>query len=324
MEPQRVMVSVAVITYNMERYLRPLLDSILKQKVSFPFEIVIDDDCSPDNSRDIIKEYVQRYPDIVHPIYRDTNVGGSRNMFGVMQKCTGKYIAILEGDDCWEAEDKLQYQVDFLESHPEYIAMTCNSWCERGERFEYSQLMRTRHSPKVFSFQNFKAAHFHERLPSSTDTWIFRNFWHDGGDYSLFYKSHRMVWDQALILILYGKGNVYADTRVLSHHRSISSDIGTNYQSVIRQSNVLYDDSRMYKQMEEYIRTELHEDCGDFYKARVEVWIDSFFRALKSRKTEDWVISFRIWNEQKRKGLLVKRLAEKNLEIIKRKMRIAK
>lgn len=315
------MVSVAVITYNMQNYLRSLLDSILKQKVSFPFEVVIDDDCSPDCSREIIMEYTQKYPDIMHPIYRNENVGGSRNMYGVMQACKGKYIAILEGDDFWEAEDKLQYQVDFLESHKEYIAMACNSWCEHGVIPDRSQLMRNRRFPKEFTLQDFKSEHFHDRLPSSTDTWIFRNFWHDGGDYTLFFKAHNMIWDQALILILYGKGSVYADPRVLSHHRNIVTTDGTNYQSVIKRKNALYGDSRMYQCLEEYMEKELHEDCGAFYKARAEVWIDAIFRALKTGKKEDWQVSWIIWKDQKNKRMLVRRFVEKSMSIIKRKLK---
>ena len=64
-----VLVSVAVITYNMERYLRNLLDSILMQEVDFKYEVVINDDCSPDHSRDIIESYRKKYPEIIRPCY---------------------------------------------------------------------------------------------------------------------------------------------------------------------------------------------------------------------------------------------------------------
>ena len=227
------LVSVAVITYNMERYLRPLLDSILKQKVNFPYEIVIDDDHSPDGSREIILEYAKNYPDVIRPRLREQNVGGSRNMYGVMQQCEGKYIAILEGDDFWEDENKLQYQVDFLEAHPEYIGMCCNSWCEHGEVPTYTDKMRNRDEAKVFGFDDFMARSFHDRLPSSTDSWVFRNIFKEypDEDFSLFYEAHNMIWDQSLILILYGKGKVYADPKLVSHHRSVSKADGTNYQS---------------------------------------------------------------------------------------------
>ena len=107
---EQIAVSVAVITYNMQRYLPQLLDSILMQKVNFRYEIIVDDDHSPDNSRQILLDYQARYPDKLRLSLRDTNVGGSRNMYGVLRQCRGKYIAILEGDDWWEWDGKLQYQ----------------------------------------------------------------------------------------------------------------------------------------------------------------------------------------------------------------------
>lgn len=317
------LVSVAVITYNMEGYLRQLLDSILKQNVDFTYEIVIDDDSSPDHSREIIREYQKRYPQIINPIFRDHNVGGSRNMYGVMNQCQGKYIAILEGDDFWEAEDKLQYQVDFLESHPEYIGMTCNSWCEHGAEATFTDKMRNRDWPKVFTFDDFMNRHFHDRLPSSTDTWIFKNIFKDypKEDFSLFYEAHKMIWDQSLILILYGKGNVYADPSLMSHHRSVVKSDGTNYQSLITQKNCLYEDSRMYQAMEEYIENHLEKECGPFYLVRGDVWIDAIFRALLSHKAEDRAIAAKIWKDQKNKTMLVKLLIKKSGNILARKIR---
>ena len=97
-------VSVAVITYNMQQYLPQLLDSILMQKTNFPFEIVVDDDHSPDQSRTILLDYQRRFPDRIVLSLRDRNVGGSLNMYGVLRQCRGKYIAILEGDGWWECE----------------------------------------------------------------------------------------------------------------------------------------------------------------------------------------------------------------------------
>lgn len=316
------LVSVAVITYNMDHYLRPLLDSILKQKVNFTYEIVINDDCSPDGSRQIILDYQKKYPDLIHPAFGEHNVGGSRNMFGVLQHCDGKYIALLEGDDWWEDENKLQYQVDFMENHPEYIGMTCNSWCDHGEEAEYKDVMRKRTEPKVFSYEDFMARHFHDRLPSSTDTWVFKNIFklYPDDDYSVFYEAHNMIWDQSLALILYGKGKVYADPKLVSHHRSVTRKDGTNYQSMIIQKNALYGDSRMYQRMEEYMEKVLKRDCKAFYVVRGDVWIDAIFRSLLSKKEDDKQIARAIWKDQKRKGMLIRMFVSKSIDILLRKL----
>ncbi|MBQ0101585.1 MAG: glycosyltransferase [Firmicutes bacterium] len=321
------LVSVAVITYNMEKYLRPLLDSILSQKTDFEYEIVICDDCSPDGSSAVIDEYRDRYPGIIRHIVREKNVGGSRNMYGVMRECRGKYIAILEGDDFWDDENKLSYQVSFLESHPEYIGMTCNSYCEHGEIPTSDTLMRNRTEPKVFTIDDFTSSrYFRDRLPSSTDTWVFRNIFKEypDEDFSLFYDAHPMIWDQPLILILYGKGKVYADPKVVSHHRSVTKKDGTNYQSLIKQKNVLYGDSCMYKIMEEYISSVLHKRIGKFRYQRGDTWIDAMFRAMLTKKDEDREIEKKIRKDQKNKIMLTGMFIAKSCNIILRKMHLIK
>lgn len=235
---QNPQVSVAVITYNMQQYLPQLLDSILMQKTNFPYEIIVDDDNSPDNSRAILNEYQQCYPDKIVLSLRDTNVGGSRNMYGVLRQCKGKYIAILEGDDWWESDDKLQYQFDFMESHPEYIAMYCNSYVETSLTQTVHHPRRTMDKPRVFSYADYMNYHFFDRLPNSTDTAFFRNFFRDAPECQLdvFYKAHNMVWDQSLALILYGKGRVYVDPRIVSHHRSIVVQGGDKLPIPVRQA----------------------------------------------------------------------------------------
>ena len=115
-----VMVSIGVLTYNQEHYIRQCLDSILMQKVNFDFEIIIGDDCSTDLTPDILKEYNNRYPDIVIPLLNESNVGISANYKIVLNKCKGKYIAFCEGDDYWLSTTRLQEQIDFLENHPDY------------------------------------------------------------------------------------------------------------------------------------------------------------------------------------------------------------
>ncbi|MFC0904981.1 glycosyltransferase [Clostridium sp. MT-14] len=115
-----ITVSVAMITYNHEKYLRKALDSILMQKVDFKYEVIVGEDCSPDNSREILKEYKRKYPDIFRMIYRDKNIGATKNSYDVFTKCKGKYIAILEGDDFWTDEFKLKTQVKFLKNNEEY------------------------------------------------------------------------------------------------------------------------------------------------------------------------------------------------------------
>ncbi|MBR2746517.1 MAG: glycosyltransferase family 2 protein [Erysipelotrichaceae bacterium] len=315
-------VSVAVITYNMEGYLRQLLDSILKQKTSFKYEIVVDDDCSPDNSRQILQEYKNRYPDIFYLSLRDKNVGGSKNMYGVLKQCRGKYIAILEGDDWWEAEDKLQYQYDFMETHPEYIGMYCNSWCELSRTESIQRVRRNITEPMICSLKDFMSFHFFDRLPNSTDTAFFKNIFNNAEEREIdvFYKAHNMVWDQSLALILYGKGNVYVDPRIVSHHRTIVEKGGTNYQSKYAVEDHKVTDAYMYAQHEEYMENVLKVNCKKFYKVRGMIFAEAYWIAKKNGKTEDKQKYIEIWNQRKKKWPLIYWTIFRGLGTLKRKV----
>lgn len=116
------LVSICSITFNHAPYVRASLDSLLGQNTHIPYEIVIHDDASSDGTADIIREYIRQYPNLFVPILQTENQyskgRGILCSFSVPNS-HGKYIAFCEGDDYWCDPDKLQRQVDFLESHPE-------------------------------------------------------------------------------------------------------------------------------------------------------------------------------------------------------------
>lgn len=120
-----IIVSVCVITYNHCDYIRQCLDGILMQKVDFPIEIIINDDCSTDGTREIIQEYERNYPELFVATYQVENQysKGIRGMYArfCFPKARGKYIALCEGDDYWTDPLKLQKQVCFLEQNPQYV-----------------------------------------------------------------------------------------------------------------------------------------------------------------------------------------------------------
>ena len=115
------LVSVCTITYNHEKFIEDTLDSFLMQETEFPFEIVIDDDCSLDGTAGVIEKYIEKYPNIINANLRQKNVGAMTNFIDNMGRANGKYIALCEGDDYWTDSLKLQQQIDFLEHNNEYI-----------------------------------------------------------------------------------------------------------------------------------------------------------------------------------------------------------
>lgn len=114
------LVSILCITYNHKNYIRQCLDGFVMQKTNFDFIAYVGDDCSTDGTTEIVKEYEYKYPNIIKGIYHSKNTNIIGNYFDVVNACKSKYVAVCEGDDYWIDEYKLQKQVDFLESNPDY------------------------------------------------------------------------------------------------------------------------------------------------------------------------------------------------------------
>lgn len=111
-----ISVSVCVVTYNQENYIAECLESIVTQKTNFKFEIIVGEDCSTDNTRKIVQEYSDKYPNIIVPILYEKNVGPFENIKKVYSLARGKYIAHMDGDDL-ALPGKLQKQFNILEKN---------------------------------------------------------------------------------------------------------------------------------------------------------------------------------------------------------------
>ncbi|MDR2502989.1 MAG: glycosyltransferase [Deltaproteobacteria bacterium] len=110
--------TILCIAYNQERFLPQTLEGFIRQETSFPFEAIVADDCSTDGSAEVIREYARRRPDIIKPIFRERNLGIYENLAATFSLARSEYAALCEGDDYWTDPEKLQMQVDYLESHP--------------------------------------------------------------------------------------------------------------------------------------------------------------------------------------------------------------
>lgn len=126
MNNEAPLVTIRCLVYNHAPYLRQCLDGFVKQKTNFRFEALIHDDASTDGSADIIREYAEKYPDIIIPLIETENLyskqdGSFTRSMNLLTR--GKYVAFCEGDDYWSDTGKLQEQVDFLEGHPDYSAI---------------------------------------------------------------------------------------------------------------------------------------------------------------------------------------------------------
>lgn len=121
---EKMKLSIFVVTYNQERYIKQCLESIAMQKVNFDYEVIIGDDCSTDNTGAICDDFANSLianslTSSVQVFHHPKNIGLLKNWEFVMNKCQGEYIALVEGDDYWIDPLKLQTQVDFLDAHPD-------------------------------------------------------------------------------------------------------------------------------------------------------------------------------------------------------------
>lgn len=116
-------ISVICLTYNHAEYIAQALQGILLQKTRYSFEVIVHDDASTDGTSDIVKEYAERYPDIIRHVRQEVNQysQGKRMITLALPYVRGRYIALCDGDDSWTDPNKLQKQVDFLEKNPDYV-----------------------------------------------------------------------------------------------------------------------------------------------------------------------------------------------------------
>ena len=215
-----IMVSVILVSYNEEKYIKEALDSIVRQKTTFKFEIICHDDASTDKTSQYIREYYEKYPDIIVPVIQSDNKMQKGHQI-VTEFCyplvRGKYISYCDGDDYWDDENKLQKEVDFLEEHEEY------SMCLHNFDFLYSN--NERHSSfcgvedKDFSIADFILWEY-DKIPQ-LGTSVFRSA-HAINRPELFVKigggknSKRPISDQPLYIYMALNGKVHYFHDVMS------------------------------------------------------------------------------------------------------------
>lgn len=132
METNKILISVIIPSYNRANTVGETIESIVAQKVNAVVEIVIGDDCSTDNARDVLLGYKEKYPDIIRLIFHKHNMGLGANWATCVKECRGKYICNCDNDDYWHNPNKLQLQLDYMERHPQSnVLFTDYRWQHR-------------------------------------------------------------------------------------------------------------------------------------------------------------------------------------------------
>ena len=258
------LLSVVVITYNHEKYIRKCIDSILMQDVDFSFEIIVSDDCSTDQTAQIITEYQDKYPDIIKSNLRSINVGATKNQYDCFLRCTGDYIAILDGDDFWTDKLKLRTQTDFLKNNESFIACT-QRYSVVDENDNVTQEVfygPGRPESGEYTLNNFQKYIYY----GHPGTLVFKNiFLEPKHDYSIIHKADRWICDITLGLILTCLGRIYVSDENMTSYRRFQKKGGTNFCSSILGKNGTIERLIFLKKLEDYCLTEMniivkHED----------------------------------------------------------------
>lgn len=255
------LVAIKCVTYNHEKYLKDALEGFVKQKTKFPFVAIVHDDASTDKTASILKEYADKYPDIILPIYETENqhskFDGSllRITTGALTATGAKYIAICEGDDYWTDPLKLQKQVDFLESHPDYALVFANVHLH----YDYGKTEDT----LPIETREYTAFELYGKIRIPTPTILFRSSVYTSTGYLHFSKIRKPVFGDltlfmacALIGRIYGFNNVVCGYRRLStgatnylfanpyklfrNRIALSSYLGDDFKNVDRERFVIY------------------------------------------------------------------------------------
>lgn len=227
-------VSVCCYTYNHENYIREALDGFLMQKTNFPFEILIHDDASSDETAGIIRMYQEKYPDLIKAVYQTENQysQGKRFLPFLFKMAQGKYIALCEGDDYWTDPLKLQKQVDFLESHPE-CSLCCHRVLRKSEFLHEKDYLH----PKYDTDQIFTKDRMYGRYILQTCTLVFRNIQVD--EFSKFYPEFK-VGDYPLFYFYAQLGHIGYLHDVMAVYRIHKNGVSSGIEP-IKRSEDFYD-----------------------------------------------------------------------------------
>ncbi len=249
-------ISILLLTYNHEKFIKQTLDSIIMQKINVPFEILILDDASTDNTPKILKEYQKNYPQKITLYLRTVNsVYPTKNSYFLLSKSKGKYFAFIEGDDYWTDNLKIQKQYEFLEKNQQYSACFTDLIVvdENNNKIDFH--VYEKKEDHIYTLDDFK----HLKSAGMTVTFFARNYF-DKEKYSIIYQADKMMGDITLYMLCLLKGNIYQLNESMAAYRYVCVEGENNFNSI--QKKNFYKDYmfvRYWIKLENYMRIYDHK-----------------------------------------------------------------
>lgn len=271
-----VMVSVFVIAYNQKEYIKQTLDSIISQRTSFKFEILVNDDCSTDGTREIIQQYARTYPQVVFPCYHDENMyskGVNINKEFNYPRARGKYIAMCEGDDYWSDDLKLQSQFDALENN-----IGCSICVHNTVKITANGTITDKKFPVLHLKDGILKGNEIIHIELVENPWLFHtsSFFIRKNVYDTFIKQGFVfadkfpVGDKPLFMFCLISGDVYYVDKDMSCYRTNSGGVVTKISNDTAK-HLEYDKKFIegYKAFDAFTRGKYHEDLEFIEKSKM-------------------------------------------------------
>ena len=291
---KKTMVSISMLTYNHEKYIEQAIKSVLMQEVDFDYQLIIGEDCSTDNTRNIVIKYAQAYPDKIIAILHDKNVGMKENVFAVRKFLTGKYIALLEGDDCWLNKSKLFKQVHFLEENTQYYAVAHKHYeiDSNGNRITGIKLLEYNSgytNKKIYTLKEFEGYY----LSAHTSTIVYRNiFYKLTPEQICYYDNCNAIGDRKLNLILAVLGGVYKLDEYMSAYRHH----GESWTEQKYPGGLAFYGYKVMSDLEKLARDMFKIEIN-FQEAKLRAWYGTCIALLKSFNKENYHAVLTILND---------------------------
>lgn len=299
MAGEKPLVSIICNTYNHERYIAKAIDSFLCQKTNFGIEVLIHDDCSTDNTALIVKEYEKKYPDIIKPIYAPKNrLGRGININNNFQypRAIGKYVAFCEGDDFWIDENKLQKQVDFLESHKNFIGCVHKYIVVNKEGQEIDEKTFGYYENEgVYSLKDFPD----NELPSQLASLVCRNIFTDSAtQYPEELINVKIQGDIKLYLYLLAYGDIYRMNDTMSAYRFVVESGNSSWSSRMKFKTNGYEIWCSIQALEETYN-KLYNKKIDLKKRKTDAAVKTITDLMMTRDKEHFIKAVKVLKNQK-------------------------
>lgn len=267
--------SINVPTYNHENYIVQALDSILMQETSYSYEVLVGEDCSTDNTREVLREYEKQHPGKFRIFYREHNMNKEVpcNAIDLVLRSRGKYIIVLEGDDYWTDPHKIDYQIRFLEEHLEYIAVAHNCTI-----VDHNSNVKNELYPQCQDTEYTFHHYAQDILPGQLTTVMHRNVnIDDRYNTSLLYKGIS-PGDRVLYFWLLCNGRVHCIQETMSAYRHVT-DRGSSYSATTEYRFVTYE--TLYGSLMEFAKAINHNEA---FIAAQRMYFRNVLIGVKSRQ----------------------------------------